>query len=116
MTTLSLIVLRTPNPEALLPFYNALGLEFEREQHGSGPVHFSCEMGEVVLEIYPPKKNQTEAEFTSPMLGFHVDSLEETLEKLREIGVDCGGIYTSNTETLCSVRDFDGRRVHLSET
>lgn len=115
MTILSLIVLRSPDPEALLPFYRALGLEWKREQHGSGPFHFACEVGGVVLEIYPPKKNGNEADFAAPMLGFNVDPLEETLTRLREIGVEAGAIYESVAETSCTVRDFDGRVVHLVE-
>lgn len=116
MTTLSLMVLRTSNPEALLPFYQALGLKFVREQHGSGPLHFACEMGVVVLEIYPPKKGRNDAEFASPMLGFSVDSLEKTLVKLRETGVETGAVYQSETEISCTVRDFDGRVVRLTES
>lgn len=115
MTILALIVIRTPNPEALLPFYKALGLEFQREQHGSGPIHFAGTLGEVILEIYPPKKNQTEVEFSAPMLGFRVDSLEGTLEKLSEIGIDGGEIKASEWGRFCNVVDFDGRAIQLME-
>ncbi|HEX9998086.1 MAG TPA: VOC family protein [Abditibacterium sp.] len=111
----SLLVLRSSNPDALLPFYNALGLEFQSEQHGSGPIHFSCEIGEVVLEIYPPKKGQTDAEISGPMLGFRVDSLEKTLETLRALGVEIPVIKTADWGRFCNVRDFDGRTVQLSE-
>ena len=44
-TTLSLMVLRTDNIEAVLAFYQAIGLQFQQEQHGSGPIHYSCEIG-----------------------------------------------------------------------
>ncbi len=115
MTTFSLVVLRTADPQTLLPFYQALGLEFQQERHGSGPLHFSCVMGGVVLEIYPPKKNQTEANVSVPMLGFCVDSLEETLVRLRVIGVESGAIYTTTTDISCTVRDFDGRTVYLTK-
>lgn len=116
MTTFSLIVLRSAEPEVLLPFYNALGLDFEREQHGKGPIHFSCTMGEVVLEIYPPKTGQSEETFAAPMLGFRVDSLENALEKLRELGAIVNGeIKVSEWGRWCNVVDFDGRSVQLME-
>ncbi len=115
-TVLSLLVLRSPQPEALLPFYNALGLDFQREQHGNGPVHFSCTMGEVVLEIYPPKTGQNDENFATPMLGFRVDSLDDTLEKLREAGAKVGGeIKVSEWGRWCNVWDFDARNVQLVE-
>lgn len=115
MTSLSLIVLRTANPEALLPFYQALGLEFKSEQHGNGPIHFSCETGGVVLEIYPPKKDALSLDFSAPMLGFAVDSSEEALENLRYLGAEPGEIKASEWGRVCSVLDFDGRSVQLME-
>lgn len=113
--SISLLVLRTSNPDALLPFYQALGLQFQTEQHGSGPLHFSCEIGGVVLEIYPSKPGQIDADFSSPMLGFRVDSLETTLENLRALGVAIPEIKTADWGHFCNVRDFDGRAVQLVE-
>lgn len=39
MPSLSLLVLRAADVERTRGFYEALGLVFTREQHGSGPVH-----------------------------------------------------------------------------
>ena len=36
---LNLLVLRARDPHALADFYGSLGLAFQLEKHGSGPVH-----------------------------------------------------------------------------
>lgn len=53
MTSLSLLVLRAADPERLARFYSAFGLAFRTEKHGEGPLHWSCDLGGSVLEIYP---------------------------------------------------------------
>ncbi|RYG56290.1 glyoxalase/bleomycin resistance/extradiol dioxygenase family protein [bacterium] len=113
---LSLLVLRTPEPKALLPFYEALGLEFVEEQHGNGPLHFSSTLGEFVLEIYPLKAGMSDENLNTPMLGFRVDSLDETLEKLRAAGAKIGGEpKVSEWGRWCNAFDFDGRTVQITE-
>ncbi len=53
-TNLSLIVLRTQKIKELKKFYEILGLEFVREKHGDGPIHYSCKSpNSVVFELYP---------------------------------------------------------------
>ncbi len=50
---LSLMVLRSPRLEETRRFYDSLGLQFQEEKHGKGPVHYSCSLGSTVLELYP---------------------------------------------------------------
>ncbi|WP_066361968.1 guanosine polyphosphate pyrophosphohydrolase [Herbidospora mongoliensis] len=50
---LDLIVLYTDRLDACHAFYSGLGLTFQKEQHGSGPEHFSTTLGSVVFELYP---------------------------------------------------------------
>ena len=45
---ISLLVIRCQDLEASKVFYQQLGLVFEKEQHGSGPIHYSCEYDVVV--------------------------------------------------------------------
>lgn len=69
---LSLIVLRAINIEVSLAFYQALGVTFIQEQHGSGPVHYSCDLGGVILELYPAKPSSSSKVNTDKtMLGFN---------------------------------------------
>lgn len=68
----TLLVIYTPNVERCRIFYQALGLAFEREQHGSGPEHYAAVLpGDMVFEIYPATEHRrTEA----IRLGFAVES------------------------------------------
>ena len=85
---LSLIVLRAINIEVSLAFYQALGITFVQEQHGSGPVHYSCDLGGVILELYPAKPSSSSKVNTDKtMLGFTVTSLVNTLGKLNTLGI-----------------------------
>ncbi|MBZ0293255.1 MAG: hypothetical protein K8L99_11880 [Anaerolineae bacterium] len=57
-------------------------MSFVEEQHGVGPVHFACEINNVVIELYPQNKKG----FTSNlMLGFEVSSFENTLAALAKL-------------------------------
>lgn len=112
----SLLVLRTADPEKLLPFYKAIGLQFIQEQHGSGPIHFSSTMGEVVLEIYPLKAGATAENLNMPMLGFRVDSLDQTMASLQAVGAKISGEpKTSEWGRWCNAFDIDGRTVQITE-
>ncbi|MFL1377012.1 MULTISPECIES: VOC family protein [unclassified Nocardiopsis] len=56
----TLIVLRTPRLEECRAFYQALGLRFVRERHGSGPEHHAATLaGGLVLELYPATDERT---------------------------------------------------------
>jgi len=114
----SLVVIRSSNLEAALSFYGALGLSFVQEQHGSGPVHYSCDMGGVVLEIYPGQPGAAPEPKTagSTMLGFSVASLDDILEKLRELGIEPKtGPKDSSWGRWVNVVDPDGRVVQLNQ-
>ncbi|HTN86450.1 MAG TPA: hypothetical protein VL242_22270 [Sorangium sp.] len=50
---LTLVVLYCANVDVSLRFYERLGLSFVKEQHGAGPIHYSSQLGDVVLELYP---------------------------------------------------------------
>lgn len=52
---MNLLVLRCRNIDATKAFYAQFGLVFEREQHGSSPVHYSTHIGNMLLELYPAK-------------------------------------------------------------
>lgn len=84
-TTASLLVIRASAIETTLEFYRSLGLSFVREQHGAGPIHYSCDLGGFVFEIYPARDGEAN---DSAMLGFKVESLDETLAALHELGVE----------------------------
>ncbi|MFB4320113.1 VOC family protein [Actinomadura sp. 21ATH] len=50
----SLVVVYVQDLEACVDFYGGLGLEFARERHGGGPVHYAAVLpGGGVFELYP---------------------------------------------------------------
>ncbi|MEH2157811.1 VOC family protein [Nostoc sp.] len=120
--SLSLIVIRTMNLDSTLSFYSALGMEFIEEQHGSSNlVHYACDLGNIVLEIYPyqstlvnPDNKQKMG--TESMLGFHVTSLEKTLRNLEKLGIKSKiSSKIKPSKRTASVTDPDGRTIHLTE-
>lgn len=116
-TALSLIVIRAANMEASLAFYHALGIAFVQEQHGSGPVHYSCDFGGLVLELYPNKASSLqESNSHTTMLGFKVPSLDSTLAELLKLGVEPKSApKESEWGRWVNVTDPSGRTVQINE-
>ena len=110
---LKLIVIRTSNPEKLSQFYSILGLKFEYHKHGNSPFHYSTNIGQTVLEIYPFSKNQIEAD-KNLRLGFSVENFELVISKLK---IQNCKFTSEPTETdfgfLAIVEDFDGRKIEI---
>jgi len=115
---LNLMVLRTAELASARSFYEVFGSNFVEEQHGSGPVHLSCEHGVTVLELYPGKPGQAPERLNAgaTMLGFSVESLDVTLEKLDTLKVT---LVTPPKESPWGKRmvvlDPDGRAIEISE-
>lgn len=109
MATLTLLVLRCGNLEASRRFYSALGLVLTTEQHGSGPVHYSCQLGTTVLELYP-----AQSKTTSTRLGIGVPSVATALGALRSLGNSIDHEPTPERRS-CLVRDPDGNAVELTQ-
>lgn len=104
----NLIVLRTSNLDNTLRFYNLLGLSFNEEKHGNGPIHYSCTLDDIVLEIYPASpKNPAEKSTT---LGFSIPSIDIMAEKLTVNHIDFKFIDQNNIVAI----DSDGRKIYLS--
>jgi lactoylglutathione lyase len=113
-TRLSLLVLKTHDVERLVTFYGLLGLAFDAEQHGKGPIHFAAQLGELVLEIYP--LDQRQAVDVTTRVGFAVSALAEQLAKLEAAGVAIvSPLRQSSWGLRAVVRDPDGRAVELSQ-
>lgn len=114
---LNVVVIRSANPEAAVSFYKILGLNFEREKHGNGPVHYSSVTSGIVFEIYPTKaENSDPLTKDSTMIGFRVDSIETILESLRSSGFEQNGnIKNSEWGRWINIVDPDKRIVQISE-
>ncbi|GAA4979428.1 hypothetical protein GCM10023205_55030 [Yinghuangia aomiensis] len=71
---MALLVLYSARVDECREFYAALGLEFVREQHGRGPVHYAAVLdGGLVVELYPAGAR---GETGALRLGFTVSAAE----------------------------------------
>lgn len=116
MTDLSinLLVLKVKDIEHTVQFYTALGIQFQTEQHGAGPVHYSALLGNTVVEIYPAKSQEDVS--TNIRLGFHVQHLAEVMDKLKICHVQ---VKTEPKQTAWGFRaviiNNDGHVIELVE-
>ena len=106
MADLTLVVLRCRDLELSRSFYEALGLTFAPEKHGSGPEHYSTRLAQTVLELYPA------AEPATPMrIGLRVDNFQHVLVAL------ASSVMRENTDTSpqsALLRDPDGNKVEIT--
>lgn len=109
---LNLIVIRSLDAVRLVAFYQMLGISFEEEQHGRGPVHWAADLDGLVLEIYPAK---TLDEVNKAIrLGFEIEDVNATLETMRASGVEVANdVKQSQWGLRAVVRDCDGRTIEL---
>ena len=112
------MVLRTSQMEASLAFYRALGFVLVEEKHGTGPVHYSAQIGSSVMEIFPgePAEPLSRKASGAAMLGFSVTSVDQAVEAVRNLGAQ---IVTAPTDSPWGRRavvvDPNGRGIELSE-
>lgn len=111
---LNLIVIRSLDIEKSRTFYEQIGLNFQPEQHGKGPVHYASVLkNDIVFEIYPSQKDVLEDE---SRLGFKVDNLDQLIEALEVQNIE---VLQKAKKTAWGyravVKDPDGRKVELVE-
>lgn len=110
---LNLVVIQSSNLENSVSFYQNFGLVFHKEQHGNGPVHFACEIENIVFEIYPSSTGRVDM---GTRIGFNVIDLNQIVDTLRVKG------YAIISEPKVSpwgkravVQDPEGHKVELLE-
>ena len=115
VAALQFLVLRSSRAEKIVAFYHAVGLEFAEEKHSNGPRHHSCELGGLVLEIYP--RGRGDDLQTDITLGFGVASVEDALAALAAAGFASGPFAPPSGAgrlLTANLRDPDGRTVILT--
>jgi predicted enzyme related to lactoylglutathione lyase len=82
------VIVAARDPRALASFYaEALGLAFEREDHGGLDEHFGVDIGRVHFGIHPPKNLHRDAVGNAAVnLTFDVQSLQDVASRLRRLG------------------------------
>ena len=113
--SLSLVVIRSTDPEKLASFYAHLGMIFVKHRHGSGPEHFSAELGSGgVFEIYP--RNAEDGPTTASRIGFSIDSVAEACSAITLVG---GRLVSAPKFGVWGMRavidDPEGHRIELTE-
>jgi catechol 2,3-dioxygenase-like lactoylglutathione lyase family enzyme len=104
------VVLRCADLERSRRFYEGLGLRLSPEQHGSGAKHYSCDVGGLILELYPLSDKPT----SGLRLGLVVSDLDRILESLRALGAVVGAISSEGSSPV-TVIDPDGHRIALEQ-
>jgi lactoylglutathione lyase len=111
--TLNLVVLRSVDLARAVDFYTCIGLQFSREQHGVGPVHFAAELvGGAVFELYPIGDRMPTA---GMRVGFRVPSVAATIAALADYpeAVLSPPWWDVRWGWRAIVADPDGHRVEL---
>jgi predicted enzyme related to lactoylglutathione lyase len=112
-TTLNLVVIRAADLERSQRFYEALGLRFSRERHGSGPEHLAAELGGMVFEIYPRGSGPATV---GVRLGFQVASVETAISAVQQLGAEVATPPAAGPwGWRAVVIDPDGLRVEVSQ-
>lgn len=109
----NLIVLRSQDLDRAHSFYRALGLNFVRHSHGSGPIHLASESSGQVFEIYP--LTDEVAPTTSTRVGFSVPSVDIAYASLLTAGgTSVAPPKDSQWGRRAVVSDPDGHRIELT--
>lgn len=116
MSSLTQLVLRTTELEPLRDFYEKLlNISFSSEQHNNGPRHYSCQLGEVLLELYPTKQRENAAQKgIKDRFGFSIESLDSLCHRIDEKYIQKWMYETENGRAM-ELSDPDGRMVYVEE-
>ncbi len=108
----NLLVIRSPNIDRAVAFYQQMGMLFDLHAHGNGPKHYASDICGFVFEIYPQRNPDDTT--TNTRLGFNVDDVDGIIGLLRKIDAT---IVTEPSDTewgrRAVVKDLDGHTVEL---
>ena len=111
-------ILMSANPEGLARFYaEALGLTFEREDHGGLDPHWGVDIGRVHFGIHPPQNfKRASAGQASVVLSFDVSSVPECQSRLEKLGAKCvQHPHDEGFGVVASYEDPDGNLFEITE-
>jgi lactoylglutathione lyase len=109
---LNLVVIRSQNAERLAEFYEAVGLEFHKHQHGKGLEHFAAELRGSVFEIYPLQGSALPT--TGVRLGFQVEDIHSVFASLVNKGAQAMQYPSASPwGERAVIKDMDGHVVEL---
>jgi lactoylglutathione lyase len=121
MTEVASIVLFSHEAERTAAFYRALGIDFDREDHGDGLPHDAADLGDVHVAVFPAASAATglapvRGEPGTTFVGFYVPSLEQAMERLAALGSRVLEPHQVRDWGCRSVvEDPDGRAVEINQ-
>jgi catechol 2,3-dioxygenase-like lactoylglutathione lyase family enzyme len=105
-------VIRSPDIDRAVAFYECIGLRFQKHSHGNGPLHYASDINHFVFEIYP-SRNQDDVTHKT-RFGFRVNDVDSIVDNLAQLGAT---IRTPPNDTewgrRAVVNDLDGHTVEL---
>jgi len=111
---LNLLVIRVADLAISRKFYEALGLSFDEERHGSGPIHLSAKLEESVLELYPISTSAPSTVGTR--FGLLVSEIGGLVDRVLSAG---GSLVSAPVDSpwgrQAVVADPDGHKIELVE-
>lgn len=103
MAELSIIVRYCNSIRIIKEFYEIFGIEFQIEDH-NGVVHYSAKFGDVIFELYPRPKDQSDINTgINSMFGIKVDNIELIKNELTQNRQ----VFSGNNNVI-KVRDPEG--------
>lgn len=115
---LTLVVVRSHRLDDVRKFYEAIGLVFAEEQHGSGPPHLAATLASGgVFELYPAVAGEgVERGSTGDVrLGFCVTDVASVVSSVTAGGGTVVSDVTTRGDGLAAVvADPEGRRVEIT--
>ena len=109
VNAVTLIVLRCRDLAASKRFYEAVGVAFTPERHGAGPDHWSCRIGETVLELYSADGKAASV----GRLGFRVADVATVVRASLAAGGRLDREYDADLD-VAGVVDPDGTKIEMS--
>jgi len=108
----NLLVIRSPDIDRAVTFYQQMGMLFDRHSHGKSPEHYASDICGFVFEIYPQR--DADDMTTNTRIGFNVDDVDGVIDLLREIDAT---IVAEPKDTKWGrravVKDLDGHTIEL---
>ncbi|MGH7758038.1 MAG: VOC family protein [Candidatus Dormibacteria bacterium] len=111
---ISAVLITSPDPQRLLPFYrDLLGIPLVEEQHGEAG-HWACELGDVHFAIHPGPVAEGEGRLRLALWVFDLHALAEHLQR-RGVSLEYPITTLGNESWVTAVRDPDGNPLELTQ-
>lgn len=106
-------MIKTNQLETTRQFYQSIGIQFQKHQHGKGPAHYAAELGSLIFEIYPLSDRKALVD-SSTRLGFEIPQLDKLIAALPE-DIVLKFPYQAEWGYQAIVKDPDGRKIELTQ-